>query len=274
MDKTLFISDLDGTLLNDSALLSDTTISIINAIIERGALFTFATARSFSSASKITNKLNLRLPVATYNGAFFVSPENGNIIEKFDIGKANIVKLIENVLTLDVFPLVYSIIDGAEKVSWLYGSETPGISNYINSRKGDKRLRPVGSISELYAGDVFYITIIGSETHMPAFQRFISNNPYVSCNLQQDTYQKHEYWLEIYSANASKENAVYWLKRYTKAKQVICFGDNKNDIPMFKVADKAIAVSNAFEELKIIAHTVIGSNNDSSVAKWIQANYF
>jgi len=273
MNKTLFISDLDGTLLDDSAVLNDTTASIINELIEKGALFTCATGRSFTSAAKIINKLNLNLPVATYNGAFLVSPESGKIIEKHGISKTLIAELAENISNLGIAPLVYSIINGEEKVSWIKGKESSGIQNYVNSRS-DSRMHPVESASQLYEGDVFYITIIGGESDLPALAQFVTDNPYVHCNLQQDTYEKHEYWLDIYNKNSSKEHAVYRLKEYCGADTVICFGDNINDIPMFRAADKTIAVSNAHDELKAIAHTVIGSNNDNSVAKWIKANYF
>ena len=49
--KTLYVSDLDGTLLNSNTALTDTTIETINALVEEGMEFTFATARSITSAS-------------------------------------------------------------------------------------------------------------------------------------------------------------------------------------------------------------------------------
>lgn len=45
--KTLFISDLDGTLFNKSTQLSQYTIEILNHIIQKGYYFSYATARSF-----------------------------------------------------------------------------------------------------------------------------------------------------------------------------------------------------------------------------------
>lgn len=48
--KTLYVSDLDGTLLNSDTRLSDATIKTINALVEEGMHFTFATARSITSA--------------------------------------------------------------------------------------------------------------------------------------------------------------------------------------------------------------------------------
>lgn len=65
---TLYISDLDGTLLTPECKISDETASALNAMIANGLLFTVATARSASSAAPLLEKLNLRLPVILMNG--------------------------------------------------------------------------------------------------------------------------------------------------------------------------------------------------------------
>lgn len=43
-DKTLYITDLDGTLLRSDKTLSEYTVREINARIERGMLFSAASA--------------------------------------------------------------------------------------------------------------------------------------------------------------------------------------------------------------------------------------
>ena len=64
----LFVSDLDGTLLNKNAELSVNTKNILNRLIEKGLKFTVATARTYASAGKILNGLNLELPIILMNG--------------------------------------------------------------------------------------------------------------------------------------------------------------------------------------------------------------
>jgi len=49
----------------------------------------------------------------------------------------------------------------------------------------------------------------------------------------------------------------------------IVFLDNENDIPMFKLAPQSIAVDSATVELKKYATSIIGSNNEDSVVKYI-----
>ena len=55
--KTLYISDLDGTLLNSQGKISNYSIEIINHLIEQGMIFTYATARSLVSATPVTKGL-------------------------------------------------------------------------------------------------------------------------------------------------------------------------------------------------------------------------
>ncbi len=61
--RTLYISDLDGTLLNSEAKLSNRTTSIINQLIENGLLFTIVTARSYKSAFERIDSLDLNIPI-------------------------------------------------------------------------------------------------------------------------------------------------------------------------------------------------------------------
>ena len=64
------------------------------------------------------------------------------------------------------------------------------------------------------------------------------------------------WYLEVFSALASKKHAVEFLKKYTHARRIVCFGDNLNDLPMFEAADVSVAVENAADPVKKIADHV------------------
>ena len=53
-NKTLYVTDLDGTLMRYDKTVSDYTIDTLNSLIDQGMLITYATARSFHSAWEIT----------------------------------------------------------------------------------------------------------------------------------------------------------------------------------------------------------------------------
>lgn len=71
MEKTLYVTDLDGTLLNKNDRINPKSIKIINDLVEKGMLFTYATARSLVSASVVTEGLSTNIPVIAYNGHLF-----------------------------------------------------------------------------------------------------------------------------------------------------------------------------------------------------------
>lgn len=70
--KTLYVTDLDGTLLTSQKNVSEYSEKTINALIENGMLFTYATARSLSSASKVVGGIHFQTPIVAYNGCKLV----------------------------------------------------------------------------------------------------------------------------------------------------------------------------------------------------------
>ena len=81
-EKTLFVSDLDGTLMRGDETLSAYTVQAVNRLIEQGMAFTYATARSIESARVITGGLRMKLPVITRNGAVLADNATGKHLEK------------------------------------------------------------------------------------------------------------------------------------------------------------------------------------------------
>ena len=79
------------------------------------------------------------------------------------------------------------------------------------------------------------------------------------------------YWLTIHDCKATKDQAIRTLiENYGLEKsEIVVFGDQINDIKMFKIADHAIAVANADIKLKRCAPLVIGLNTEDSVVKYI-----
>ena len=51
--KTLYVSDLDGTLLRSDETISDYMNSTINELVNKGMIFSYATARSYYTAHKV-----------------------------------------------------------------------------------------------------------------------------------------------------------------------------------------------------------------------------
>lgn len=272
MSRTLYVTDLDGTLLNKQDRISPESIEIINSLIRQGMLFTYATARSLVSASIVTKGLSADIPVIAYNGAFIFQPSTGEILSEENFSAEEMREAQELLEGHGMSPLVYSFIDGAEKVSWISQKENEGIRRYLSQRQGDRRLRPVHDSGELYRGKMFYFTCIGELEELRPVYDVFSKDERFRCTLQQELYRP-EYWCEIMPARATKAYAIQKLKAQWGCGRVVSFGDAINDIPMFEISDECYAVENAVEELKAIATGVIGSNENDGVAQWLRTQF-
>lgn len=270
--KTLFVSDLDGTLLTAKETVSEYSMRLLNELIdEDGVLFTYATARSLNSAAKAVWGLRQNLPVILYNGAIIMEPWNGNKLYNSHFTgemRGDIRRILHE---YDVWPLVYSFLGNKERVSWLRGRETAGMKRYLSRRAGDPRLNPVDSPDELKDDEIFYYTYIDAKERTDVLHAVFEKDARFRCIYQQETYQS-DYWLEIMPAGTSKGAAATVLKERLGAEKLVAFGDALNDRELFRAADEAYAVENADEELKKAATAVIGYSEEDSVSKFIRDN--
>ncbi len=271
MEKILYVTDLDGTLLNRQDRISPFSIRVINALVEKGMLFTYATARSLTSAFVVTQGLSTNIPIIAYNGAFIIQPSTGESLSKEDFTPAQRSHIREVLTAHGISPMVYAFIDGVEKVSWIPEKENDGVRRYLRQRPGDRRFRAVHDPDSLYEGDMFYFTCIGEKEALQPVYEQISGDGRYRCTMQQELYRP-EYWCEIMPAKASKANAIEKLKAMWGCSRVVSFGDAVNDLPMFSISDVSCAVANAVDELKAAATEIIESNEDDGVAKWLLAH--
>lgn len=266
MDKTLYVSDLDGTLLSSRQEISDYTAAVVNHLVKRGMLFSYATARSRYTAFPVTKKLTVEIPVIVHNGTFILDSRTGNHLYANYFTQDGFAQVFRLLTGHQISPIVYAYIDGAEKFSYLPSQVNSKTERFIATRRGDGRERPVGSLSELCEGRHFYFTCIDSAEKLgPVYEELRGK---YACVYQRDIYSGDQ-WLEIMAPGTSKANAILQLKERYGVERVISFGDGKNDLPMFHLSDECYAVENADPQLKAIATGVIGSNDSDGVARWL-----
>lgn len=270
--KTLYVSDLDGTLLNSDTQLSEKTKNIINQLVKKGMNFTFATARSITSASVVTSGLHLQTPLIVYNGVHILDSETYEVLYSYSFDKEEIKKVIDEILPHKIIPFVYAYIDGAERVSYMEQELHEGAIHYMNSRPYDKRFRKVDTIEELLEGEVFYFNFIHDKNVLYPIYEKLKNTTDYTIIFQQELYRE-EYWMEVMPSGVSKANAIMKLKEIGGYERIVSFGDAKNDIAMFEISDECYAVKNAIEELKLVANGVIGDHDEDAVALWLENEY-
>ena len=270
--KKLYVSDLDGTLLNSNGRISNYSVETINNLISKGIIFTYATARSLVSAAPVTKGLTKNLPLIIYNGTFIVNSETGKIIHK-NVFNKNQIELVKEIMESNqVRPMVYALINDRERVTIINNDLNEGTKYYLKSHQNDYRINLTDDYNSLYQGEIFYFTVIGEYKDLKPIYEKLKRYDYYNITFQQEIYRE-EYWLEIMPQSASKASAILKLKNILKCDEVISFGDAINDLPMFAISDQCYAVSNAVEKLKHCATDIILSNDEDGVARWLNEHY-
>ena len=79
--------------------------------------------------------------------------------------------------------------------------------------------------------------------------------------------------LEIYPKGVSKAATAQEIITRLNPWEVVVFGDNLNDIPLFRVADRRYAPENAIDEIKQQATAIIADNDHDGVARFLCDDY-
>ena len=268
--KTLFVTDLDGTLLTREQVVSDVSAEIINRLQDECMLFSYATARSVHTASVVTKNIRFKCPIIAHNGTFIMDNDTFELVHGNFFTEEEAARIIRELDRLGMSHIAYSLIDGAEKFSYLETNVSPQLQDFLDKRQNDVRRRPVASRDELYRGQLYYFNCIDEpEKALELFESFKDD---FNCVCAPEVYSG-DIWLEIMPKCASKASAVMQLKEIVGADRLVVFGDGMNDMPIFEVADECYAVGNAVEELKAAATGIIGCNTEDGVAKWLEENF-
>ena len=270
----LFVTDLDGTLINSKREVTEKSLIILNKLIDDGMNFTVATARTPATAVEILKDLNLKLPVALMNGVLIYDTKTLKYIDTKEMDKEATDKVLNIFEKYNKNPLVYGVKDNH---LWVYHKEFEHAYEYnFYKERADKELKTFVEIKDYKNAivDNNIINFVAFDTYekIKSIAEEIKCIEGITVNYYEDVYEDC-YFLEAYSSKASKANGIKYLSKYIDYSKVICFGDNLNDIPMFELADEAYATANAVEEIKKIATDVIGSCENDGVAEFLKERF-
>jgi hydroxymethylpyrimidine pyrophosphatase-like HAD family hydrolase len=135
-----------------------------------------------------------------------------------------------------------------------------------------KRFTQVDHFSSLSKEPIIYFSLMDHKEALEPIHEFLQAIPDLNCTFYKDNYSPDFWYLEIFSKTASKYHAVKYLREQLGFERIVCFGDNRNDLPLFEACDYRIAVGNAVTELQDKADQIIGKNTDDGVANWLRNN--
>lgn len=275
---TLYVSDLDGTLLDPGGRLSDTTRAGLSALLEQGLVFTVASARHVVSIQRLLEGLPIKLPVISSNGAY---------LSDMASARHELVNAMEPALGQALFALVrrhglmpFIATHGAkgDRLFW-QDAHNAGQQAFIDERRanGDPRLRHSPRLQDELRDPLVTLVVVDRHEPLRALQAEMQAlaGTAVQIHLNEDLYAPQWPWLTVHDRRASKDQAIATLaQRYGLAeREIVVFGDHVNDVSMMQAAHRGIAMGNAISEVKAAAHQVIGHHRDDSVLRFIEADW-
>ena len=268
--KTLYISDLDGTLLNEQAEIDQETRKTLCSLIGRGMHFTVATARTAATVTQILDGIPLSCPAILMNGVVTFDLADKQYEDCYFIGGDALEEML-NILRHWGSPGFLYRIDGEGLHTAYVNLDTPHAAAFVEERvkRYGKRFERVTDFADAGSGAVYY-SVSDRYAVLTGMQEALASVPGLHLNFYRDVYADDFWYLELSSCEASKYHALMTLRKRYGYDRVICFGDNLNDLPLFAASDYRCAVENAHPELKRAADCVISSHREAGVARYLE----
>ncbi|ABS60322.1 MULTISPECIES: Cof-type HAD-IIB family hydrolase [Fervidobacterium] len=250
-----FVFDLDGTVLTPKNEFPLETKELIMNILKKGDNVVFATGRMHISAKKLLDRVFGEdvFPIISYNGAVVYVPDKGFIFEKtLELSTAH--KVIDFFRRNNIHVQTY--------VEDILYTEKDNEEIKLYSKHAEVPYTVVDDLKAIHQPPIKILGIGDQELLdrlIPDLKNVVGNSATV--------FKSFSIFLDVVPADANKGIALRFLADYLKfdLSETIVFGDNENDIFMFEVAGRKIAVSNAVEKLKEVADFVSKSNEENGV---------
>lgn len=268
--KTLYVSDLDGTLFNSQKNISAYSADIINQCLAKGMQFTVATARMPYGCDYRLDMLHLSTPAILTNGVFLYTFETKSFISVESIDPGAVPQVIDAFKSNGASCFLYTYADGG--VSIYFDDESLKAQTQYYSDRALESCREIAVVDDYMSKAVntavVYVALTGTEAELSPIRDSLEGIPGVSYAYYLNIYNGL-YCIEVFSAKASKKNALKKLKELIRFDELVVFGDNLNDLSMIEVAQRSYAPSNALPEVKERVTEVLESSDDDGVAKFL-----
>jgi Cof subfamily protein (haloacid dehalogenase superfamily) len=258
INKTLLVSDMDGTLLDSDSLVSNENHNALVDYVAVGGQFTVATGRMRSAVARYLPRIPMNHPAILYNGSMIYDFAKEKILWKLSLPDEakEIVRQI-----MGEFP------EAALEI--YHGDELYFVGE--NAETDEHKLR------EEFSPHCVSL----DEVPLPWIKAIIAWEPKKLAQVEKwlkgkklnfrFTYSE-PCFIELLNNDATKGTALVELAKITgfDIRNVIAVGDNLNDMEMIASAGTGIAVANAHPELKRIADICGPENNDNAVARIVR----
>jgi Cof subfamily protein (haloacid dehalogenase superfamily) len=257
---SLVLADVDGTLVTKAKQLTPRAVAAVQALQAIGIDFAIVSGRPPRAASMLIEPLNLRTPIACFNGGIFIKPDM-SVVE-------------ELLLAADAARRVHDVILNHGMDVWVYCGK-------------DWYIRDINAPHVAHEQEVVKFAPTVVDKFEPMFSSAakitgVSDDFDLVARCERDVRdalgdrasaaRSQPYYLDVTNPGANKGNVVATLARLLSipTEKIATIGDMPTDVLMFHRGGLSIAMGNASPDVQKEADLVTESNEDDGFAKAIE----
>jgi len=274
--------DLDGTALLPGGILGEKTRYCLKKMVNNGMQIIISTGRAIEAAEKYRSAIDAEGPMVFFNGAEVADVPSGKILHTNCISMDVVDFGTDIARDLGIHYQVYlparispdtGKLDPNQKWETLviekYGEEAgyykqhTGITPVVKDLKKIAALPIDGCIKGMYIAD----PSLHDEIRKRMKERFGDKITVM---------RSFPTFLEVINKGVSKGEGlrIAMEHRGLKKEEVIAFGDEENDLPMFSVAGFACVPENARDKIREQADFIYGSVTKEGLALYLEELFF
>lgn len=245
--------DVDGTTLTTDHRVLPEVRSAIQSARADGIFITLATARSVLATRLVLKDLGPVDSAICFGGALTLTPPEADAAVVETLTTDQIAAIADAAARLGV-SLSYYAIDSAYYETIDARLEREFAATAVDALQSDPRLIPAPVVKILAMSDA------DNNSGLVALQRQFGEELTV-------VFSHHSY-LELMHRGISKGHAVDALRESLgiPREKLVTIGDSENDLSMFAIAGRSVAMGNAPARIKALANLTTHSNDEGGLA--------
>jgi Cof subfamily protein (haloacid dehalogenase superfamily) len=257
---SLVVADVDGTLVTAEKVLTARAMKAVEALHASNIRFAITSGRPPRGMEMLIEPLNLRTPIAGFNGGIFVRPDM-TVIE-------------QHLLAVDAAQRAHDIILGMGLDVWVYSGNDWFVRDpsapHVAREQWTVKFPPtvVNDFKELLASAVKIVGVSDDFELVARCEKATQD----ALGATASAARSQPYYLDVTNPAANKGTVVTTLSKVLSipVAEIATMGDMPNDVLMFRKSGVSIAMGNASPEVQRQANFVTASYDDEGFAKGIE----
>jgi Cof subfamily protein (haloacid dehalogenase superfamily) len=256
----LVLADVDGTLVTKDKILTERARKAVLALHDRDILFAITSGRPPLGMKMLIEPLELKTPVAGFNGGVFTQPD--------------LTVISSRPLAPEIAKQTVELIRRHKLDAWLY---TPD-DWYVPDAKGPHVDRetwtvkfPPKVLADFQGHLDRAVKIVGVSDDLKTIDACAAECQ-KALKGHASAQKSQPYYLDVTNPQANKGAVAEYFAQHFQLdlEEIAVLGDMPNDVPMFEKAGMSIAMGQASDEVKAQANFVAASYEDEGFAKALE----